>query len=198
MHELLESGVVADVVLDGGWRRHVHVFENGDPIVLRPLDGGLTLPGTLTWCPAALEWRVGHRAARLEGILTADPLGFALTPAGEAHTIQRRRFVRVSAEVPAALVAAGPEPGPQRRVVARTLNVSLGGMLLADAPDLRVDEALHFALELGGQTVAGTGRVVRGAPDGTRGVAFEGLHGRAERTLARFVTERQRSVAAMA
>lgn len=198
MHELLETGVVADVVLDGGWRRHVHVADSGDPILLRPIDGSLTLPGTLTWCPAALEWRVGHRAARLEGILTGTAAGFALTPAGEAHTIQRRRFVRVSAEVPAALVAVDPGQGAERRVVARTLNVSLGGMLLAGAPDLRVDEPLHFALELGGQTVAGTGRVVRGAPDGTRGVAFEGLHGRAERTLARYVTERQRSLAAMA
>jgi len=192
MHDLLEPGVVADVVLDGGWRRHVHVSDSGSPIIVRPIEGGALLPGTLTWCPAALEWRVGHRAARLEGMLTAHEAGFALTPIGEPHTMQRRRFVRVAAEVPAALVAE------DRRVVARTLNVSLGGMLLAGAPDLRVDESLQFALELGGQTVAGTGRVVRGAPDGSRGIMFEGLHGRAERTLARFVTERQRSLAAMA
>ncbi|PTL58149.1 hypothetical protein C7Y72_00025 [Paraconexibacter algicola] len=191
VHRFLEPGVVADVVLDGGWRRHVHVSHAGDPVLVRSIEGGTLLPGTLRFCPAALEWRVGSRAARLDGVLTAHGDGFALTPVGAAHTIQRRRFVRVAAELPAALVAE------DRRVLARTRNVSIGGMLLAGVPDLRLDERLRFALELGEDaTVAGTGRVVRGAPDGTRGVQFEDLDGRSERALARFVTERQRSLAA--
>jgi len=185
-----EPGVVADVVLDGGWRRHVHVLGGHTPVLVRAVDGAARLPGTLLWCPGTLEWRIGHRAARLDAVVTMVPEGFALTPIGDPHTLQRRRFVRVAAAVPTALVAE------DRHLVAKTVNLSLGGMLLADAPGLRVEDPLQFALDLGGETVAGTGTVVRGAPDGSRGVRFEPLEGRAERALARFVTERQRRLAA--
>uniref|UniRef100_UPI0035629335 PilZ domain-containing protein n=1 Tax=Paraconexibacter sp. TaxID=2949640 RepID=UPI0035629335 len=141
-----EPGVVADVVLDGGWRRNVTVIGGADPVLLRPIEGPATLPGTLTWCPACLEWRDGHRAARLNGMLTHAAEGFALTPIGSGRTLQRRRFVRVAAEVPAALVAH------DQRVIARTINLSLGGMLVADAADLRIDEPLQFALDVGSDT----------------------------------------------
>lgn len=183
-----EPGALADVVLDGGWRQHV-VVESADEVIVRPIDGLAVLPGTLTWCPAALEWRQAGRAARLTGVLTAADQGFTLTTSAEVRDVQRRQFVRVPAEVPAAIVS------DDLRVVARTVNISLGGVMLTDAENLRVGEVLRFALELGDDTITVAGRVLRGDLDGTRGVAFEHLDPTAERRLARFLTARQRTAA---
>lgn len=188
MRELPDPGAVADLVLDGGWRQHVHVRTVGEDLHVRPVDGGPLLPGALTWCPAAIEWRVGARAARLDGVLTVDGDELLLTPSGSIVPLQRREAVRVPAELPAAIVTGG------RRIVARTVNLSVGGMLLAGAADLELDQDVRFALELGGVAVAGTGHVVRGTADGERGVAFAGLDGAGERAIARFVTGRQREL----
>lgn len=188
MSSFPEPGALADVVLDGGWRQHVVVGGSAGDLVLRPLDGVAVLPGTLTWCPAALEWREGGRAARITGILTAADDGFTLTTSAEVRDIQRREFIRVPAEVRAAIVSE------DLRIVARTVNISLGGVLLTEAHDLKVGDELRFALELGDDTVTVAGRVVRGDLEGTRGVAFERLDPGVERRLARFLADRQRSV----
>lgn len=188
VRDLPDPGAVADLVLDGGWRQHVHVHTAGDDVHVRPVDGGPLLPGALTWCPAALEWRVGARAARLDGVLTVSGGDLTLTPSGTVVPIQRREAVRVPADVPAAIVAG------ERRIVARTVNLSVGGMLLTGAADLHVDEDVRFALNLGGTAIAGTGHVVRGTTEGERGVAFSEIDGADERTVARFVTARQREL----
>lgn len=182
-----EPGALADIVLDGGWRQHVVVVESEGEVVLRPIDGLALLPGTLTWCPAALEWREAGRAARVTGVLTAAANGFTLTTSAEVRDVQRRQFVRVPAEVRAAIVS------DDLRIVARTVNISLGGVMLTDAEDLRVGDVLRFALELGDDTITVAGRVIRGDLDGTRGVAFEHLEPAVERRLARFLAARQRS-----
>jgi len=183
-----ESGALADIVLDGGWRQHVLVAETADELVLRPIDGLAVLPGTLTSCPAALEWRDAGRAARVSGSVTPTDDGFAFTASAEVRDVQRREFVRVPAEVRAAIVSE------DLQIVARTVNISLGGVQLTDAADLRVGDSLRFALELGDDTITVHGRVIRGDLDGTRGVAFEDLSLAVERRLARFLAGRQRSV----
>ena len=189
MNSFPEPGALADVVLDGGWRQHVVVVQVADGVVLRPIDGLSILPGTLTWCPAALEWRDAGRAARVFGMVTASPDGFTLTTSTATQDVQRREFVRVPAEVRAAIVSE------DLRIVARTINLSLGGALLTDAGDLRVGDPLRFALELGdGDAITVSGRVVRGDLDGTRGIAFDALDQHVERRLARFLADRQRSV----
>ena len=43
-------------------------------------------------------------------------------------------------------------------------------------------------------TIAGAGRVVRGTSEGTRGILFADLQGRAERQLSRYVAQRQREL----
>jgi hypothetical protein len=194
---LLEPGLVVDVVLDGGWRRTASVVRaTPEAVDLQSVGAALVLPGQLRWCSAALEWRAGTGAVRAAGVVhrTDDAdADLRLVPVAEPLKVQRRRFVRVPAELPAAVVAERA-----RRVLARTVDVSVGGMLLADATALAVGTAITFALDLGTATVSGGGRVVRATPQGARGVEFAELSAAGERTLARFVAERQRRRLALA
>jgi hypothetical protein len=186
---LLEPGLVVDVVLDGGWRHPATVVATTkEAIDLGPIGGPLTLPGQLRWITATLEWRAAGSIARSSGVLTAAGSHLLrLTPSGEPLRLQRRRFVRVPAELSAAVVSDS-----EHKMLARTLDVSVGGMLLSHAEALRVGDAVRFALDLGGSTVSGAGRVVRATPDGDRGIEFDGLQASGERVLGRFVAERQR------
>jgi c-di-GMP-binding flagellar brake protein YcgR len=104
--------------------------------------------------------------------------------------IQRRRFVRVPADLPAALIA------DDRRLLTRTLDVSVGGMLVSPADSLAIEDTVRFALDLGPLTISGDASVVRGTPEGARGVKFGPLQGAAERALSRFVAARQRELIA--
>ncbi|WP_205698970.1 PilZ domain-containing protein [Conexibacter sp. SYSU D00693] len=192
---LLEPGLVVDLVLDGGWRRTATVSSVAtDAIGLAPCGGPLSLPGQLRWCQAALEWRAGGAAARTDGILhTLEGGALSLAPIHAPERVQRRRFVRVQAEVPAAIVA--PDFG---RMLAQTVDLSVGGMLVSDAQTLEVGRRIRFALDLSGEVVAGDGEVVRGTAAGARGVRFDELPASAERALSRFVAERQRQKMALA
>jgi c-di-GMP-binding flagellar brake protein YcgR len=104
--------------------------------------------------------------------------------------VQRRQFVRVPCELSTAVIA------PDKRLTTRTLDVSVGGMLVAPADTLALDDTVRFALDLGAITIAGDGRVVRGTSEGARGILFADLQGRAERQLSRYVAQRQRELIA--
>ena len=104
---------------------------------------------------------------------------------GVLPEVQRRRHVRVSAGLRAALVAG------DRRLLSRTVNISAGGVLLAPATTFEIDEQVRFALALGDATVTGVGTIVRGSDDGARGLRFDDLDSNGELALSAFVARRQ-------
>jgi c-di-GMP-binding flagellar brake protein YcgR len=113
-----------------------------------------------------------------------------LLPAfGALPEVQRRKNVRVTAGLRAALIAG------ERRLLSRTLNISTGGMLLVPAETFDVEDQVRFALALGETTVTGVGTVVRGTDDGARGLRFDDLDDNAELALSAFVARRQYELA---
>jgi hypothetical protein len=190
---LLDRDQPVDVVLDGGWRLTARVAGVGlDYVDLAAIEhGALALPGELRWCNALMSWRTRLGAAHRHGVLVAGPEGLLrLHPIGAALKVQRRRFVRVPVDLSTAVIAA------DRRLMTRTVDLSVGGMLISPADTLAVDEDVRFALDLGELTISGGGRVVRGDADGLRAVQFEDLQGRVERALSRYVAQRQRELIA--
>ncbi len=190
MEALLERNVPVDIVLEGGWHVTASVSSVDDTHVeLCPVDGPLVLPGELRWCAATISWKTRVGAAHRHGVLVPAPDGrLRLHPHGEPLKVQRRQYVRVPAELTAAVI------GENGRIVTRTVDVSVGGMLVCSAEDLALAEHVRFALDLGSLTISGTGHVVRGTGEGERGLRFESLQGRAERALSRFVAQRQREM----
>jgi hypothetical protein len=190
---LLERDTPVDITLDGGWHITARVAAVGMEYVdLGPVDEALQLPAQLRWCGATIAWKTRIGAAHRRGILVSAPGDgiLRLHPVGDPMKVQRRRFVRVPAELSTAVI------GADKRLTTRTLDVSVGGMLVAPAETLILDDVVRFALDLGAITVAGDGRVVRGTSDGARGILFCDLHGRAERQLSHYVAQRQRELIA--
>jgi PilZ domain len=190
---LLERDTPVDITLDGGWHITARVAAVGlEHVDLGPVDQPLQLPAQLRWCGATMAWRTRLGAAHRRGILVQSPESgiLRLHPVGDPMKVQRRRFVRVPAELSTAVIA------PDKRLTTRTLDVSVGGMLVAPAETLTLDDVVRFALDLGKITIAGDGRVVRGTSDGARGILFAELAGRAERQLSHYVAQRQRELIA--
>jgi hypothetical protein len=189
---LLDRDQPVDVALDGGWRLNARVASVGlDFVDLGPIDGGLALPGGLRWCHALMSWRTRLGAAHRHGVLVEGPAGLLrLHPIGAALKVQRRRFVRVPVDLSTAVIAA------DRRLMTRTVDLSVGGMLISPADTLAIEDDVRFALDLGELTISGSGTVVRGDAAGLRAVQFDDLHGRSERALSRYVARRQRELLA--
>jgi hypothetical protein len=190
---LLERHVPVDITLDGGWHLTAQVTSVGrDHVDLGPLDAPLALPQQLRWCGATIAWRTRIGAVHRHGILVTggEPGHLRLHPVGDPMKVQRRRFVRVPAELSTAVIA------PDKRLTTRTLDVSVGGMLVAPADTLALEDTVRFALDLGAITISGDGRVVRGTSEGARGILFCDLQGRAERQLSHYVAQRQRELIA--
>jgi hypothetical protein len=188
---LLEPDQPVDVVLDGGWHLTARVASVArEHVDFGPLDVPLALPGQLRWCGATISWRTRIGAAHRQGILVHAPAAgmLRLHPIGNPMKVQRRRFVRVPAELSTAVIA------PDKRLTTRTLDVSVGGMLVAPAETLVLEDTVRFALDLGAITISGGGTVVRGSSEGARGICFSDLQGRAERALSRYVAQRQREL----
>jgi hypothetical protein len=187
---VLERGQPVEIVLDRGLCLTATVAAVGAAhLDLAPVDVALALPAPARWCPATVAGCTPLGTVRHQGILTAaGERTVRLTPVGEPLRVQRRAYVRVPAELAAAVIAA------DHRVVARTLDVSIGGMLLAAADPLAPGDRVRFALDLGTITVSGDGQVVRGSDEGARAVRFAELQGRVERAVARYVARRQREL----
>ena len=193
MEVLLERDQPVDVVLDGGWHLTARVASVGPTHVdFAPVDAPLALPGQLRWCGATVSWRTRIGAAHRHGVLVPVPGAdlLRLHPVGDPAKVQRRQFVRVPAELSTAVIA------PDKRLTTRTLDVSVGGMLVAPADTLVLADTVRFALDLGALTISGDGTVVRGSAEGTRGIRFCDLQGRSERALSRYVAQRQRELIA--
>src|SRR4051795_12448326 len=128
----LAPGQLIDVSLSGGWRRTVRVLATGDDYVdLQPLDGPATLPAGIDAWEAVIEWRADRGLARTSGVLVEAAGALRMQTAEDTEVMQRRRFVRVRCAVTVTL--AGPAAQP---ILTQTLDLSVGGMLLARGDEL--------------------------------------------------------------
>jgi hypothetical protein len=148
------------------------------------------LPGDLRFCRATISWHTRMGDARRDGMLMFGPDGLLRMHAiGRTSEVQRRVHARVPADLVAAVI------GDDHRVVTRTLDISVGGMMLSPVSSIVPDQLVRFAIGLGDITVTGVGEVVRATPEGSPVVRFSGLHDLAEREIAAFVERRQRELA---
>lgn len=186
------DGHPVDLVIDGGWRLPVgpesDVF--ADAAVLTPLCGGAALPLGAEQMPATLEWRSCAGLVRRRGTLVPGEDGrLVLVAAGEPEVVQRRRFARVDCRL-RTVVEGARSSGD---VLTRTVDLSIGGMLIENAEDLELGERVRFTLGMPGQAdIVSTGVVARVLPFGYRAISFDGLRPGDETRVARFVFAQQR------
>ena len=152
------------------------------------------------------------RVSRLHGteaaVETADPRGIQrlagtleLTPGsaeivrvrvtGEAQRIQRRQWVRVEAVTPVTVKALDEDLGG----ATTTVNVSGGGMLIADPWRLPLGLVVRLELEVepGTSPVRALGRVVRAPAADRKGIRIDDMARPDEDRLIRFVRDRERA-----
>lgn len=193
MDVLIEPDVEVAMMLEGGWTAAAVVMSVADDHVeLRTLSGALepaSLPGGLSECDAKIRWETRLGIAEREGTLSMCPDGLLRLEAnGNPQSLQRRSHVRVPADLVAAIV------GDDHRVVTRTLDISVSGMLLSPVESIVPEQNVRFAIGLGDITVTGNGEVVRETPDGAPAVRFVGLHELAEQELSAFVEHRRQEL----
>ncbi len=181
MDLLLASGDRLDIVLEGGWRRPATVTAVDAARIDLSFDGDAgVLPAGLNWCSAEVEWTADTgTATKSHGILHAIDGGLRLELTGGTGLVQRRRHRRIPADL---VVDIDDE---QRRLKARTLDVSVGGMLLGGVQDLPAGREIGFTFDLGDVVVIGHGIVVRETPDATLGVRFTELDDDAVASVSR-------------
>ncbi|UTI63214.1 PilZ domain-containing protein [Paraconexibacter antarcticus] len=184
-------GHAIDLVVAGGWRLPVRVGEAtvaGD-VELEPLAHGAGMPGGVLRCPAALEWRSARGLVRREGELTLRDGRLVLVAADEAVIMQRRNFARVRCAVRVAVVGMGAG----EELITRTVDLSVGGMLVEHAALLTIEERVRFSILLPDHgELQGEGEIVRATPFGHRAVQFDPMPRSDEQRLARYVMAQER------
>jgi hypothetical protein len=186
------AGDLVDLVLSGGWRLPVRLTSDraadGD-VELVPVAGSPAMPADVESLEATLEWRSPRGLVRRHGTLSVGGSGFRLQAAREAVVMQRRNFARVRCSVRVAVEGDGVEG----ELLTRTVDLSVGGMLIEHAARLEVDERVRFTLSLDDDTVVrGEGTVVRATPFGHRAIQFDEFPRRDEQIVARFVFAQER------
>ena len=128
-------------------------------------------------------------AIRRDG-LTSSAVRFEFEASKER--IQRRRHVRVDAEVPVVLRLSTSSSGSLLR--SKTVNVSGGGLEIVDNVGLPLNAIVKIELRLPGDTVPVpmTGRIVRRARPNTKGVKIERMLLSDQDRLVKFIFTRQR------
>jgi hypothetical protein len=170
----------------------VRTFERADEVVLvvlvdvegdeRPLDA------------ADLEYTSRRGLVKLHGdAVFEDRSLIRFRPHGDAEVLQRRDFVRVHTPHPVTL-----DSGDERGHRVHTVDLSGGGMLLADAETLAADQTVRFVISVGAdqEPVEGVARVVRIREDGKRALMFEQISEHDRQRLIRFVFECMRTARA--
>jgi hypothetical protein len=127
-------------------------------------------------------------AVRRDG-LSAGALRFDFEAPRQA--IQRRRHVRVNAELPVLMRVEESGTPPIRT---HTLNVSGGGVEVLDKVDVPLGAAVELELRLPGETtpIPIGGRVVRRARPHSKGVRIERMLASDQDRLIKFIFTRQR------
>jgi hypothetical protein len=172
----------------------VRTFERGEEVVLVVLvnldddRGGDSLESS------KLEYTSRRGLIKLRGeAVFEDQSLVRFHPDGDAEVLQRRDFVRVDAPQPVTVESS--EDGKRR---AHIVDLSGGGMLLADDETLAVDQTIRFTLSVATTElpVEGIARVVRIREDGKRGLMFEQISEHDRQRLIRFVFECMRTARA--
>jgi len=172
----------------------VRTFERGEEVVLVVL---VDIDGETDGAPvdsADLEYTSRRGLIRLHGeAVFEDRSLIRFRPHGDAEILQRRDFVRVHTPHPVTL-----ESGEEGACRAHTVDLSGGGMLLADADTLAVGQTIRFVISVGAdrEPVEGLARVVRIREDGNRALMFEQISEHDRQRLIRFVFECMRNARA--
>jgi hypothetical protein len=171
----------------------VRTFERGAEVVLVVL---VDIDGDHENEPvdsANLEYTSRRGLIKLHGeAVFEDRSLIRFRPHGDAEILQRRDFVRVHTPHPVTLDSE--EEGSYR---AHMVDLSGGGMLLADAETLAVDQTIRFVISVGAEEpVEGVARVVRVGEDGKRALMFEQVSEHDRQRLIRFVFECMRTARA--
>jgi PilZ domain len=171
----------------------VRTFERGEEVVLVVL---VDIDGDHENEPvdsANLEYTSRRGLIKLHGeAVFEDRSLIRFRPRGDAEILQRRDFVRVHTPHPVTLDSE--EEGSYR---AHMVDLSGGGMLLADAETLAVDQTIRFVISVGAEEpVEGVARVVRVGEDGKRALMFEQVSEHDRQRLIRFVFECMRTARA--
>ena len=172
----------------------VRTFERGEEVVLVVLVNLDDERGSDAVESAQLEYTSRRGLIKLRGeAVFEDPSLVRFHPDGDAEVVQRRDFVRVLA--PHTVTVTSDEDARQR---VHTVDLSGGGMLLADGEGLEVDETIHFAISIVTTElpIEGIARVVRIRDDGKRALMFEQISDHDRQRLIRFVFECMRTARA--
>jgi PilZ domain-containing protein len=143
---------------------------------------------------ADLEYTSRRGLIRLHGeAVFEDRSLIRFRPHGDAEVLQRRDFVRVHTPHPVTLEAG--DEGAHR---AHTVDLSGGGMLLADAETLAPEQTVRFVISVGAgeEAIEGVARVVDIRDDGKRALMFEQISEHDRQRLIRFVFECMRTARA--
>lgn len=172
----------------------VRTFERGEEVVLVVLVNMDDEHVSETVESARLEYTSRRGLVKLRGeAVFEDPSLVRFRPNGDAEVLQRRDFVRVHTPHPVTVESA--DDG-RRRV--HTVDLSGGGMLLADDETLDVDQSIRFAIsiETTELPIEGIARVVRIREDGKRALMFEQIDEHDRQRLIRFVFDCMRTARA--
>jgi hypothetical protein len=183
-----------EVEIAGLGRMSARVDDVGEETITVALTVGLDHPlEAYASGDAVVEFGTARGLYRLNATVDGDCDGgsggvLRLTVRGDAEVLQRREHVRAGA---VRAVTLSTDDGDVDTV---TIDVSAGGMLLADAPGLEAGDRANFALDLGSgrPPVAGVAHVVRVTDQGFRAVQIERVEARAQELLVHYVFERQR------
>ena len=171
----------------------VRTFERGEEVVLVVLVNLDDERGSDSVEAAKLEYTSRRGLIKLSGeAVFEDQSLIRFHPDGDAEVLQRRDFVRVLTPHP---VTVTDEEARQR---VHMVDLSGGGMLLADGEDLEVDQTIHFAISIVTTElpIEGIARVVRIREDGKRALMFEQISEDDRQRLIRFVFECMRTARA--
>ncbi len=172
----------------------VRTFERGEEVVLVVLVNIDDEHPSESVESAELEYTSRRGLIKLRGeAVFEDPSLVRFRPNGDAEVLQRRDFVRVHTPHPVTVESAHDG---RRRV--HTVDLSGGGMLLADDETLAVDQTIRFAISIVTTElpIEGIARVVRIREDGKRALMFEQIEEHDRQCLIRFVFECMRTARA--
>lgn len=172
----------------------VRTFERGEEVVLVVLINLDDEHGSEPVEAARLEYTSRRGLVKLSGeAVFEDQSLIHFHPHGDAEVLQRRDFVRVLAPNPVTFIS---DEDSRQRV--HTVDLSGGGMLLADGEGLEVDQTIYFAITIVTTElpIEGIARVVRIREDGKRALVFEQISDHDRQRLIRFVFECMRTARA--
>jgi PilZ domain-containing protein len=172
----------------------VQTYEQAEEVVLVVLTE-VEQPPEGPESDATLEYTSVRGIIRLHGeAVFQDATLVRFRAEGDPEVIQRRQFVRVHASREVR-IDSPPLHAPR---ASHTVDISGGGMLLAEASHLSIGDMVRFEVRFGESDIPaeGVARVVRIDSDGRRGLRFETINEDDRQRLIRYVFELMRAARA--